>query len=77
MGSADATRGAYRRRARVLRYLPTDLSTREIADELYLSIHTIKTHVKHIYAKLDAHTRREAVKQARELGLLSQSWRSR
>lgn len=62
---------------RVLRYLPTDLSTREIADELYLSIHTIKTHVKHIYAKLDAHTRREAVKQARELGLLSQSWRSR
>ena len=62
---------------RVLRYLPTDLSTREIADELYLSIHTIKTHVKHIYAKLDAHSRREAVKRARELGLLSQSWRSR
>jgi LuxR family maltose regulon positive regulatory protein len=55
---------------RVLRYLPTDLSTREIADELYLSVHTIKTHVKHLYAKLDAHSRREAVKRARERGLL-------
>jgi LuxR family maltose regulon positive regulatory protein len=62
---------------RVLRYLPTDLSTREIADELYVSVHTIKTHVKHLYAKLDAHSRREAVKRARELGLLSHSLRNR
>jgi LuxR family maltose regulon positive regulatory protein len=62
---------------RVLRYLPTDLSTREIADELYLSVHTIKTHVKHLYAKLDAHTRREAVRRARELGLLSYSLSNR
>jgi LuxR family maltose regulon positive regulatory protein len=62
---------------RVLRYLPTDLSTREIADELYLSVHTIKTHVKHLYAKLDAHSRRQAVKRARELRLLSHSLRNR
>jgi LuxR family maltose regulon positive regulatory protein len=62
---------------RVLRYLSTDLSTREIADELYLSVHTIKTHVKHLYAKLDAHSRREAVRRARELGLLSHSPRNR
>jgi LuxR family transcriptional regulator, maltose regulon positive regulatory protein len=62
---------------RVLRYLPTDLSTREIADELYLSVHTIKTHVKHLYAKLDAHSRREAVKRARALGLLSHTFRNR
>jgi LuxR family maltose regulon positive regulatory protein len=62
---------------RVLRYLPTDLSTREIADELYLSVHTIKTHVKHLYAKLDAHSRREAVRRARALGLLSHSLRHR
>jgi LuxR family transcriptional regulator, maltose regulon positive regulatory protein len=61
---------------RVLRYLPTDLSTREIAGELYLSVHTIKTHVKHLYAKLDVHSRREAVKRARALGLLSQSLRN-
>jgi LuxR family maltose regulon positive regulatory protein len=62
---------------RVLQYLPTDLSTPEIADELYLSVHTIKTHVKHLYAKLDAHTRREAVRRARELGLVSYSLRNR
>jgi LuxR family maltose regulon positive regulatory protein len=62
---------------RVLRYLPTDLSTREIADELYLSVHTIKTHVKHLYAKLDAHSRRQAVNRARELSLLSHSFRHR
>ncbi len=62
---------------RVLRYLPTDLSTREIADELYLSVHTIKTHVKHLYAKLDVHSRREAVMRARALGLLSHSLRNR
>jgi LuxR family maltose regulon positive regulatory protein len=62
---------------RVLRYLPTDLSTREIADELYLSVHTIKTHVKHLYAKLDAHSRRDALKRARELGLLSHCLRNR
>ncbi len=54
---------------RVLRLLPTNLSKREIGDELYLSVQTIKTHVKHLYAKLDAHSRREAVERARELGL--------
>jgi LuxR family maltose regulon positive regulatory protein len=55
---------------RVLRYLPTNLSKREIAQELYVSVHTIKTHMKHIYAKLDAHNRLEAVRHARENGLL-------
>lgn len=63
--------------ARVLRYLPTDLSKREIADELYVSVDTIKTHVKHLYVKLDVHSRREAVRCARELGLLPKSSRYR
>src|ERR1700744_4004748 len=40
--------------ARVLRYLPTNLSAREIADELYLSVNTIKTHQRHLYQKLGA-----------------------
>jgi DNA-binding CsgD family transcriptional regulator len=62
---------------RVLRLLPTNLSKREIGDELYLSINTIKAHTKHLYAKLDAHTRRQAVERARELGLLSHSSRAR
>jgi LuxR family maltose regulon positive regulatory protein len=56
---------------RVLRLLPTNLSKREIGNELFLSINTIKAHTKHLYAKLDAHTRRQAVERARELGLLS------
>jgi LuxR family maltose regulon positive regulatory protein len=46
------------------------LKADEIAGELYLSANTIRTHVRHIYAKLDAHTRREAVARARERGLL-------
>ncbi len=57
--------------ARVLRFLPTNLSKREIADELYVSLNTVKTHVKHIYAKLDVQTRRQAVERASALGILS------
>ena len=56
---------------RVLRYLPSNLSAPEIASELYVSISTVKTHMLHIYAKLEAHRRTEAVERARELGLLT------
>jgi LuxR family maltose regulon positive regulatory protein len=58
---------------RVLRYLPTKLSAPEIADELYLSVNTVKTHMRHLYDKLGAHRRHEAVEQARALGLLAPS----
>jgi DNA-binding CsgD family transcriptional regulator len=60
---------------RVLRYLPTNLSAREIADELYLSVNTVKTHQRHLYRKLGARSRSEAVEQARALGLLTPSLR--
>jgi LuxR family transcriptional regulator, maltose regulon positive regulatory protein len=59
--------------ARVLRYLPTKLSAPEIADELYLSVNTVKTHMRHLYDKLGVHRRHEAVEQARALGLLARS----
>lgn len=62
---------------RVLRLLATDLSKREIGDALYVSLNTIKTHVKHLYAKLDVQTRRQAVERGRRLGLLTYSSRSR
>jgi LuxR family maltose regulon positive regulatory protein len=58
---------------RVLRYLPTKLSAPEIAGELYLSVNTVKTHMRHLYDKLGVHRRHEAVEQARALGLLAAS----
>ena len=60
---------------RVLRYLPTNLSNQEIASELYVSVNTVKAHIRHLYAKLDAHRRGEAVERARALGLLAPSSR--
>ena len=55
---------------RILRYLPTNLTAPEIAGQLYLSVHTVKTHIRHVYDKLGAHGRREAVETARAHGLL-------
>jgi LuxR family maltose regulon positive regulatory protein len=60
---------------RVLRYLPTQLTGPEIADELFLSVNTVGTHTRHLYAKLGVHSRREAVDRARGLGLLAPSAR--
>jgi LuxR family maltose regulon positive regulatory protein len=62
---------------RVLRYLPTNLPAPEIATELFVSINTIRTHMRHVYAKLGVHKRADAVERARQLGLLSPSTRSR
>jgi LuxR family maltose regulon positive regulatory protein len=58
------------RELEVLRLLRTDLSGPEIAEELVVSSNTIKTHIKHIYSKLNVHSRYEAVVRARELDLL-------
>jgi len=60
---------------RVLRYLPTHLTAPEIASELYLSVNTVSTHTRHLYAKLGVHSRHEAVDRARALGLLAPSTR--
>jgi LuxR family maltose regulon positive regulatory protein len=62
---------------RVLRYLPSNLSAPEIAATVFLSTSTVKTHMRHIYEKLGAHKRTEAVERARELGLLGPSARTR
>ncbi len=56
---------------RVLRYLPTNLSQPEIANELHVSRNTVRTHMSHLYTKLGTHSRAEAVERARALGLLA------
>ena len=58
---------------RVLRYLPTNLPGPEIASELFVSLNTIRAHLRNVYAKLGVHSRGDAVTRARELGLLSPS----
>ena len=55
----------------VLRFLPTMLSNTDIAAEMFVSVNTVKTHLKHVYRKLDVTDRRHAVQRARELRLLS------
>lgn len=54
----------------VLAHLPTLRTLGEIADEQFVSVNTIKTHLRGIYQKLGVHSRREAVDHARRRGLL-------
>jgi LuxR family maltose regulon positive regulatory protein len=55
----------------VLRYLPTRLSTIDIAVKLGISANTVKTHLKNIYKKLDARSRNEAIVKAARLHMIS------
>ncbi len=50
---------------------PSNLKVPEVAAELFVSDNTVRTHLRHIYAKLEAHSRSEAVARARDLGLLA------
>ena len=56
---------------KVLRYLPTNLSRHEIAAELSVSVNTVSTHIRSIYAKLQVSDRSSAVQRAREMRLLA------
>jgi LuxR family maltose regulon positive regulatory protein len=56
---------------KVLRYLPTNLTRPEIAGELSVSLNTVSTHLRSIYAKLQVRDRSSAVQRARELRLLA------
>jgi LuxR family maltose regulon positive regulatory protein len=58
------------RELQVLRLLTTHLSSTEIAQELVISVSTVRSHIKNIYSKLDVHSRREALVRAQALGLL-------
>ena len=57
----------------MLRLLGTDLDGPAIARELMVSLNTVRTHTKNIYAKLGVNNRRAAVRRAAELDLLSRT----
>jgi LuxR family transcriptional regulator, maltose regulon positive regulatory protein len=65
------------REREVLRLLETDLSGPEIARQLVVSLNTVRTHTKNIYAKLGVNNRRAAVRRAGELGQLARETHQR
>jgi LuxR family maltose regulon positive regulatory protein len=76
--SADTTSGALQlierltdRERDVLRFLPSRLTVREIADELFVSVNTLKFHLKVIYRKLGVSSRAEASEAARRMAHVS------
>ncbi len=60
-----------RREYEILRLLAEGLTSPEVAEKLVIGVSTVRTHIKRIYAKLDAHSRHEAIARAREFGLLN------
>ena len=68
--TANRTDTLTERELAVLQLLPGTLSLREIAENLYLSVNTVKTHAQAIYRKLGVSTRDDAVTRARDAGLL-------
>jgi LuxR family transcriptional regulator, maltose regulon positive regulatory protein len=58
------------RELEILAYLPTRLTNAEVARRCFVSVNTVKTHMAHIYRKLDATDRDTAIRRARQLGLL-------
>ncbi len=67
---AQASLGISPREMAVLAELAAGLSNKEIARRLEVSPNTVKTHVANLFAKLDARRRTEALRKARELGLV-------
>ena len=61
------------RERKVLQMIAHGLSNQEIADDLHVSISTIKTHLNNIYAKLRVHTRLQAVTKAYDLGIITRT----
>lgn len=58
------------RELEILQLIATGISNPEISEKLYISVNTVKTHITHIFRKLDVSRRTQAVARARELGIL-------
>ena len=71
VGEADLKKlGITKREYEVLGLIAQGLSNKEIADKLFVSTSTIKTHTSNIFVKLDASRRTQAIQRAKELGVL-------
>ena len=68
--TATSSRNPARPSSRCCECLATGLSRREIGEQLYISLNTVKTHTRELYRKLDATSRADAVARAEALGLL-------
>jgi LuxR family transcriptional regulator, maltose regulon positive regulatory protein len=68
--TAELSEPLSERELEVLQLIAAGKSNRRIANELFVSAGTTKTHIRNIYRKLDAHSRTQALVQARELNLL-------
>ena len=53
-----------------LKLVAEDLTNQEIADKLFISLNTAKTHVKNILLKLDVEKRTQAISKAKEMGII-------
>lgn len=70
MSSSGAVEALSKRELEVLHLLQSELSGPEMADHLFVSLNTLRTHTKRIYSKLGTSGRRATVKRAEELGLI-------
>jgi len=62
--------GISKREYEVLELMAQGLSNQEIADKLFVSLNTVKTHSSNLFMKLDARRRTQAVRRAKEFGIL-------
>lgn len=67
---ALAERNITAREYEVLQLIAEGLSNQEIAERLFLSLNTVKTHTSNLFAKLDVQRRTQAIQKAKELGIL-------
>ncbi|MET1019782.1 MAG: LuxR C-terminal-related transcriptional regulator [Microterricola sp.] len=70
LGGADLPEPLTSRELEILSYLPSRFTNTELAEQCFISVNTVKTHVAHIYRKLDAPNRNAAIRKAKALGLL-------
>ena len=58
------------REIEIIKYIASNLSNQEIADKLFISLNTVKTHLKNIFLKLEVDSRVKAVSKAKNIGLI-------